>query len=68
MRTNTDTDSLVDIRDICVDPSLPKRERIMEYVRQIRDPCHFKCGKFTVKASFAESGPSIEDCLRSILS
>ena len=58
---------LVDIRDVSVDPNLPRRERIAEFIRQIKDPYHFKCGKFTIHAKFAENGVSLEDCLKQIL-
>jgi len=58
---------LVDIRDISVDPNLPKEERIAEFLRQIKNPYHFKCGKFTVRARYNEDGPSLEDCLKQIL-
>ena len=37
---------LVDIQDVSVDPNLPKEERIAEFVRQIKNPYCFKCGKF----------------------
>ena len=30
-------ETLVDIRDVHVDPNLPKEERIREYVRQIKN-------------------------------
>ena len=58
---------LVDIRDVSVDKSMTKHERIAEYIRQIKDPYHFKCGKFTVTARFAESGPTLEDCLEQMM-
>jgi len=58
---------LVDIRDVSVDKSLPKQERIAEYVRQIKDPYHFRCGKFTVTARFAENGATLEDCLQKMM-
>ena len=58
---------LVDIRDISVDQSLPREERVAEFLRQIKNPCHFKCGKFTVHAQFAENGVSLEDCLKQVL-
>ena len=58
---------LVDIQDVSVDPNLPKEERIAEFVRQIKNPYCFKCGKFTVRAQFAPDGPSLEDCLKQIL-
>ena len=67
MQTQTDSTELVDIRDISVDSSLPKRERVTEYIRQIKNPYHFKCGKFTVRAKFAENGVSLEDCLQRLV-
>lgn len=59
--------SLVDIRDISVNQDLPKEERINEFLRQIKNPYCFRCGKFTVRAQFASGGPSLEDCLKQIL-
>ena len=58
---------LADIRDVSVDQSLPKEERIAEFLRQIKNPYCFRCGKFTVRARFAENGVSLEDCLKQIL-
>lgn len=67
-QTITETSGpLVDIRDVHVDPSLPKEERIREYVRQIKNPYCFKCGTFTIHARFAKEGPTLEDCLKQIL-
>lgn len=59
--------NLVDIKNVCVDKTLPKEERIKEYVRQIKDPYNFKCGKFTVSVSFCENGLSLEDCIAGII-
>ena len=64
MQSSLNTNNLVDIRDVRVDKNLPKQERIADYVRQIKDPYHFRCGKFTVTAHYAEDGPSLEECLR----
>ena len=58
---------LADIRDVSVDQSLPKEERIAEFLRQIKNPYCFRCGKFTVRAQFAANGVSLEDCLKQIL-
>ena len=60
-------DELVDINDVTVDKELPKKERISEFIRQIKNPYCFKCGKFVVKARFSDNGVSLEDCLQSIL-
>ena len=58
---------LADIREVAVDKTLPREERIAEFVRQIKNPYHFKCGKFTVRASFSADGATLEDCLRGVL-
>jgi len=62
-----DVDSLADIKDVLVYKSLSREERIAEFVRQIKNPYCFRCGKFIVKARFADNGVSLEDCLQSIL-
>ena len=67
MRENILTDNLVDIRDVNVDTNLLKFERIAEYVRQIRDPYHFKCGEYTVSVKYAAGGVKFEDCLKRIV-
>ena len=59
--------SLIDIRNIYVEPTLSKEARIIEYVRQIRNPYHFKCGSFTVTAQYAANGPTLEDRLQSLI-
>ncbi|MDR1703705.1 MAG: hypothetical protein LBS19_03330 [Clostridiales bacterium] len=58
-----DTGSLVDISDVSVDKNLSKDERIADYVRQIKNPFCFRCGKITVHAKFAANGPTLEECL-----
>ncbi len=59
--------SLVDIQEVTVNKSLPREERILDFVRQIKNPYLFRCGKFTVHASFATGGPTLEDCIRGII-
>ena len=58
---STQVSDLVDIRTVTVDKSLPKEERIADFVRQIKNPYRFRCG------SFARNGATLEDCLRGIL-
>ena len=60
-------DNLVDIRTVSVDSSLPKEERIAEFVRQIGNPCLFRCGNITIHANYAQNGPSLEECLKQAL-
>ena len=65
--TVSNAPDLVDIREVQVDKSMPRDERIAEFVRQIKDPYHFRCGKFEVTARFAEDGPTLEECLQRII-
>ena len=58
---------LADIRDVSVDQTLPKEERIAEFLRQIKNPYCFRCGKFTVRARFSDNGVSLEERLKQIL-
>ena len=66
-RADIAADTLVDIRSVTVDKSLPREERIAEFVRQIKNPYCFRCGEFIVNTSFAEAGPTLEECLMGIL-
>ena len=63
----TDSNILVDIRTVQVDKSLPKEARIAEFIKQIKNPFKFKCGKFTVTAKYADTGQTLEDCLLQIV-
>jgi len=67
MCLNTSHALLLDIRDVCVDKDLSKQDRIAEYIRQIKNPYLFRCGKFTVTARFNETGPTLEDCLHRLM-
>lgn len=67
MHNTLNPQDLVDIRDVLVDKDLPKQDRVAEFVRQIKDPYHFRCGKFVVTARFAEDGPTLEECLQRII-
>lgn len=66
MQSNTSS-NLVNILTVSTEKSLPQERRIAEYVRQIKDPYHYMCGEFTISAKFTEGGPSLEDCLRRVM-
>ena len=67
MPENIKKAELVDIRNVSVDKNLPKQERIAEYIRQIKNPYLYKCGKFTIIEKHTAGGPSFEDCLRRLM-
>ena len=60
-------DDLVDLKDIQIDPSLPKEERIASFIRQVKNPYCYKCGKIVVKVGF-EEGTTLEEQLKTIFS
>ena len=64
----TDTTILVDIRTVSVGKALSRDARIAEFIRQIKNPYRFKCGKFTVTAKYADGGLTLEDCLMQMIS
>ena len=67
MRENIYAVEAVDIATVSVDKSLPKLERIVEFIRQIKNPYRFKCGDFIVTTRFAADGPTLEECLERIV-
>lgn len=62
-----DRDSLVDLRDVHIDTSLPVPERIASYLEQIKNPYIFKVGKTVVKVSYKENGPTLQECFEEML-
>ncbi len=62
-----DPATLCDIRDVTVHVELPKRERMLDYIRQIGNPYCFRHGKCVVKVSFVDTEWTLEDRLRSYL-
>ena len=64
----TDIDSLVDIKDVHIDPQLPQNERVKEFVRQIKDPYCFRDGNVIVKIRFADTQITLEERLESFFS
>lgn len=60
-------EELVDIRDVSIDRTLPKKERVRSFVQQIKNPYCFRCGDVIVKTSFANTETTLEDCVEHYL-
>lgn len=57
-------EELVDINDVKIDPDLPYEERVLDYLRQIKNPyCYLDHGMI-VKISFS-GDKRLEECLKS---
>lgn len=62
-----DPEELVDIGTVRIDPELPVKERVEDYIRQIRNPyCYISHG-VVVKISFSGS-KKLEECLGDCIS
>lgn len=57
---NIDRDALVDLQTVQINTDLPKQERMLDYIRQIKTPNCFKVGKYVVCLSFSDSGPTLQ--------
>ena len=56
-----DPNTLRDIRDVEVNTALPKKERILDFIRQIGNPYCYRHGKYVVKVSFIDTDVTLED-------
>ena len=61
-----DRNELVDISTVTVDPKLPIKERVKDYIRQIKDPYHYIDHGVKVTIKFAGKKP-FEECLKDAL-
>ena len=62
-----DPDTLRDIRDVTVNADLPKRERILDFIRQIGNPYCYRHGKYVVKVSFTDTDVTLEERMLSYI-
>lgn len=58
---------LIDIRNVRINPHEPLAERARSFTRQIKNPYHFKYGKYEVRVDFVGE-ERLEDKLISFLS
>jgi len=56
-------ESLVDIRDVSIDPDLPFIEKAKVFLNQIKNPYCFRCGDVVVKVAHANTETTIDDCM-----
>ena len=53
--------SLVDIRDVEIDETLPIEERMKSYAEQIKNPYMFRVGDTIVRVSYANTQETLND-------
>ena len=62
-----DPDSLCDIQNVTINQELSKRERILDFIHQIKNPYCYRYGKYVVKVSFTETDVTLEERMLSYL-
>ena len=62
--TEVDRASLVDIRTIRIDKSLPATERMEQYLEQIRNPYCFLCGESVIRLRFSDDAGDLKSHLK----
>ena len=58
-----DTSTLADIGKVRIDRTLPKEERLLAFIREVRNPFCFICNGMVVKTSFSDTDESLENKL-----
>lgn len=58
-----DRNELVDIQDITVDVRLAKEERILDYMKKIKNPYVCKCGDIVVQSVFEDTDVTLTERL-----
>ena len=59
--------TLRDIRDVHIDTTLPKQQRMLDFLEQIGNPYCYRHGKYIVKVSFSDTDVTLEESLLSYI-
>ena len=58
-----DRDTLVDLKDVKINQELPVLERLIDFIKQIKNPYCYKMNGMVIKVSFAGE-KSLNDCIK----
>ena len=61
--TQIDHSTLIDIRNIHIDSSLPAAEKMQSYFEQIKNPYCFLCGDTPIRIRFAAEDKTLKQSL-----
>ena len=59
----TELCELIDLRDVIMDPHLLKKERLQQFLDQIKNPYCFRCGEVKVKIEFVQDAEPLQEVL-----
>ena len=62
-----DKEQLVDLLSIEIDGEKSKEMRILDYIRQVKNPYYFKVGDVAVRLVFDDGGRSFQECMEELV-
>ena len=62
-----DIGELVDIDTVVIDRDKPACEKILSFIKQVRNPYFFKVGNTPVRVSFDGNGDTLQKCMQNLL-
>ena len=62
-----DKEQLVDLLSIEIDGEKSKQERMLDYLRQVKNPYYFKVGDIAVRLVFDDGGRSFQECMEELV-
>ena len=64
---SVDPETLRDIREVRIKDNLPKRERMLDFIRQIGNQYCYRHGKYVVKVSYTDTDVTLEQRMLSYI-
>ncbi|MDR1205837.1 MAG: hypothetical protein LBL26_10230 [Peptococcaceae bacterium] len=58
---NMDTNTLIDIGCVRIDDTLPAKQRISNFLEQIKNPYCYRCGKTPVKIEYISDAKPLDE-------
>ena len=62
-----DKEQLTDLSSVVIDSEKSKEERMLDYLRQVKNPYYFKVGDVAVRLVFEEGGRSFQQCMEELV-
>lgn len=62
-----DKEQLTDLSSIEIDREKSKQERMMDYLRQVKNPYYFRVGDVAVRLVFDDGGRSFQQCMEELV-
>ena len=58
---------LINIQDIKTNFSLPKNEKIIDFIKQVKNPYCYKCGETIIKNTYPETKSKFTDNFKQLI-